>query len=114
MVRVDVEAEFDHNDPNFIREPHAVYRRLHENQPVLHSGCYGGFWLLTKYHDVRSALLDWRSFGRCELLAATGEEFGNVLNRVVGADRNRRLGRARVSPAGISRMPRSTLIFILV
>src|SRR5207249_8709634 len=59
-------------------------------------------------------LLDWRSFGRCALLAATGEEFGNVLNRVVGAGRNRRLGRARVSPAGISRMPRSTLIFILV
>ena len=61
-MRVDVDAEFDHNDPNFIREPHAVYRRLHESQPVLHSECYGGFWLLTKYHDVRSALLDWRSF----------------------------------------------------
>lgn len=58
----DVSWEFDHNDPEFIRNPHAVYFQLHKSQAVLHSDRYGGYWLLTRYHDVRNALLDWKTF----------------------------------------------------
>jgi cytochrome P450 len=61
-VAIEIAAEFDHNDPGFIREPHAVYHQLHSTQPVVHSERYGGYWVLTRYHDVRSALLDWRTF----------------------------------------------------
>lgn len=58
----DVDPEFDHNDPEFIRDPHAVYFQLHRSQPVVHSERYGGYWLLTRYRDVRNALLDWQTF----------------------------------------------------
>src|SRR6266516_3777315 len=58
----DVTSEFDHNDSEFIRNPHAVYLQLHKSQPVVHSEQYGGYWLLTRYHDVRNALLDWQTF----------------------------------------------------
>jgi cytochrome P450 len=58
----DVTSEFDHNDPEFIRDPHAVYLRLHKSQPVVHSERYGGYWVLTRYRDVRNALLDWQTF----------------------------------------------------
>ena len=55
-------SQFDHNEPDFIRDPHAVYFELHKSQPVVHSERYGGYWLLTRYHDVRNALLDWQTF----------------------------------------------------
>jgi cytochrome P450 len=55
-------TSFDHNDPEFIRNPHAVYLELHKSQPVVHSERYGGYWLLTRYQDVRNALLDWQTF----------------------------------------------------
>src|SRR5579864_1007312 len=58
--------------------------------------------------------LDGRRFRRRELLAPASEELGNVFDRIVGAGRDRRLGSASIPPAGISRMPRRTLIFILV
>src|SRR5579864_2691258 len=57
---------------------------------------------------------DGRRFRHRELLAPAGEELGNVLNRVVSTGRDGRLGWPSVPPAGISSMPRSTLIFILV
>ena len=55
-------SQFDHNDPEFIRNPHAVYLELQKAQPVVHSDRYGGYWLLTRYHDVRNALLDWQTY----------------------------------------------------
>src|SRR5581483_5258056 len=61
-MTIDVINDFDHNDPAFIRDPHSVYRRLHREQPVPHSDRYGGYWLLTRYTDVRNGLLDWRTF----------------------------------------------------
>ena len=52
----------DHHDPRFIEDPHPVYRALRERCPVAHSDRYGGFWLITRYEDVRAAAKDWQTF----------------------------------------------------
>jgi len=53
---------FDHHDPRFVQDPDSVTGPIREEQPLLHSDLYGGFWLLTRYDDVRRAALDHESF----------------------------------------------------
>ena len=49
---------FDQHDPQFVRDPESVFGPIREQQPLLHSDRYGGFWLLTRYEDVTAAALD--------------------------------------------------------
>jgi len=53
---------FDQHDPEFIQDPERVFGPVREEQPLLHSGLYGGFWLLTRYDDVVAAALDCESY----------------------------------------------------
>ncbi|MEW6224499.1 MAG: cytochrome P450 [Chloroflexota bacterium] len=53
---------FDHHDPRFVRDPESVFGPIREQQPLLHSDLYGGFWLITRYDDVVAAALDHESF----------------------------------------------------
>lgn len=55
-------AAFDHHDPRFIEDPAPVYDALHARCPVPRSPRYGGFWLVTRYDEVRRAAKDWRTF----------------------------------------------------
>jgi cytochrome P450 len=55
-------ADLDHHDPRFIENPSPVYEELRARCPVLHSPRYGGFWLVTRYEDVRRAAKDWKTF----------------------------------------------------
>jgi cytochrome P450 len=52
------ESTFDQHDPEFIQDPARVFGPIREEQPLLHSDRYGGFWLLTRYEDVTAAALD--------------------------------------------------------
>jgi cytochrome P450 len=53
---------FDHHDPKLVRDPESVWGPVREQQPLLHSDRYGGFWLLTRYDDVTAAALDHEAF----------------------------------------------------
>ncbi|MEO5964291.1 MAG: cytochrome P450 [Candidatus Limnocylindrales bacterium] len=53
---------FDQHDPRFVQDPESVFGPIRENQPLVHSDLYGGFWLLTRYEDVTAAALDCESF----------------------------------------------------
>lgn len=55
-------ADFDHHDPRFIENPSPVYEELRTRCPVSYSPRYGGFWLVTRYEDVRRAAKDWKTF----------------------------------------------------
>ena len=55
-------ASFDHHDPRFVKDPESVFGPIREEQPLLHSDLYGGFWLLSRYDDVTAAALDHESF----------------------------------------------------
>lgn len=50
--------QFDHHSAEFARDPWATYRELRSRCPVAYSDTYdGGFWVLSKYEDVRAASL---------------------------------------------------------
>ncbi|MHB8959011.1 MAG: cytochrome P450 [Candidatus Limnocylindrales bacterium] len=53
---------FDHHDPRFVQDPEGVFASVREEQPLLHSDRYGGFWLLTRYDDVTAAAMDHEAF----------------------------------------------------
>jgi cytochrome P450 len=54
--------DFDHHDPGFVAEPWAVYAELRNTTRVARSERYGGFWLITRFDDVRAAANDWQTF----------------------------------------------------
>lgn len=56
------ERDFDHHTNDFVADPYEKYRTLRSKCPVSFSSNHGGFWLLTKYSDVRRALLDWETY----------------------------------------------------
>jgi cytochrome P450 len=65
--REPIEKEFagkklDIHESKFALDPYPTYERLRAECPVKHSELYGGFWLLTRYADVRHAAIDWRTF----------------------------------------------------
>jgi cytochrome P450 len=55
-------SSFDHNDPDFVADPYHTYAEMREQRPALHSDRYGGYWVLSRYADVRQGLLDWETF----------------------------------------------------
>jgi cytochrome P450 len=56
------DVHFDHHSPDFARDPWSVYAKLREECPVAHSDAYGGFWVLSKYEDIRQVALDDNTF----------------------------------------------------
>ncbi|MDE0098551.1 MAG: cytochrome P450 [Truepera sp.] len=53
---------FDHHTAEWVEDPYTVYRELRNECPVAFTEAHGGFWLLSRYQDVREALLDWQTF----------------------------------------------------
>lgn len=54
-------AEFDHHDAAFVQDPYPVYARLREQGDVVHSEHYGGFYVPTRFADIRAI---WRDYAR--------------------------------------------------
>ena len=54
--------DLDHHDPGFIANPWPVYAELRRAAPAARSGRYGGFWLITRFEDVKAAEKDWQTF----------------------------------------------------
>lgn len=72
---------FDPHDPEFAREPWPVYRELRERCPVAYSDTYdGGFWVLSKYADVRAVALDPATYSSADdLLLPANHDAGWLL-----------------------------------
>ena len=51
-------VDFDHHSPEFAADPWPVLADLRARCPVAHTGAYGGFWVVTKYDDIRKIALD--------------------------------------------------------
>src|SRR5918994_7004646 len=54
--------DFDIHAPAFAADPYPTYERLRRECPVVHGSQHGGYWLLTRYEDVREAARDWRTY----------------------------------------------------
>jgi cytochrome P450 len=51
-------AGFHHHDPAVLADPWPLYERMRQHCPVAHSDRYGGFWILSRYADIRAAARD--------------------------------------------------------
>ena len=47
--------DVDIHDAAFVRDPFAAYERLRRDGPLARSNKHGGFWLMSRYEDVRAA-----------------------------------------------------------
>lgn len=54
--------DFDHTDPALIADPYPVYAALRLHCPVGRGSRFGGFWVLSRYHDVAAAAQDPATF----------------------------------------------------
>lgn len=55
-------VDLDHHAPAFSADPLTALRRLQAECPIAWSESHGGFWVLTRYRDVRDALTDHGRF----------------------------------------------------
>jgi len=55
-------GDVDIHDLAFALDPYPTYDRLRRDCPAARSERYGGFWLLTRYEDVKKAATDWRTY----------------------------------------------------
>lgn len=67
-----MEISYNPFDPDFYANPRPVYRRLRDEAPVFWSGACN-FWVLTRYEDVRAAMLNWQVYSSEAGAGATGE-----------------------------------------
>ena len=57
-----ISDDVDIHDPAFVADPVSASDRLRRECPVARSNKYGGFWLLSRYDDVRTAAINWRDY----------------------------------------------------
>lgn len=53
---------FNHHTAEWVADPYSVYEELRDEKPLAYSESHGGFWLLSRYEDVKRALFDWQTF----------------------------------------------------
>ena len=57
---------FDHHSDEFARDPWPQLAELRSECPVAYSEEYGGFWVLTKYDDIKSVAHDDQTFSSAD------------------------------------------------
>lgn len=55
-------VHYDHHSPEFTETWPQTYREMRAHCPVAHTDTYGGFYVLTRYADVRRAAQDHETF----------------------------------------------------
>jgi cytochrome P450 len=62
----DYANEFSNVDPAFADDFHDIMGDLRRRCPVARSNDYAGYWVLTKFDDVRDACRDWQTFSSAD------------------------------------------------
>src|SRR5579875_1124795 len=58
----DWQTDFDHTDPNWVRDPYPIWSELRQKCPVAHTHRYGGAWLPTTHELVSEVAYDTENF----------------------------------------------------
>jgi cytochrome P450 len=61
-------VRFDHHSPEFAADPWPTLADLRRRCPVARSDVYDGFWVLTRYDDIRRVALDDETFSSAETI----------------------------------------------
>jgi cytochrome P450 len=59
---------FDHHSDEFARDPWSVYAKARAECPVAWNEAYGGFWVLSKYDDIKRVALDDHTFSSADTI----------------------------------------------
>ena len=70
--------DLDHHSAQFARDHRDIYRRARASCPVLHSNAHGGFHVLTRFADVRTALRNSSAFSAGRFRDESGALQGGV------------------------------------
>jgi cytochrome P450 len=68
---------YDPSDPATMRDPYPFYQRFRADEPVARASAWGGFWLMSRYADVRAASLDTETYRSAD--GVTLPPFGNPM-----------------------------------
>ena len=107
MTSADASYPFDHFDEAFAADPFPVYERMRTECPVAHSDAHGGFWVATRYDEIRRALLHPEQFSSRYNSVPKDLGFGDVVMPPMHLDppehsRMRRLLTPEFTPAKAS------------
>jgi cytochrome P450 len=61
-------VQFDHHSDEFARDPWSVYAAARSECPVAWNDAYGGFWVLSKYEDIKQVALDDHTFSSADTI----------------------------------------------
>lgn len=70
--------QFDHHSQHFAEHWRDTYAEMQRSCPVAHSGLHGGFYVVTKYNDVKRVMSDPETFACGRELPFEGESKGGV------------------------------------
>lgn len=74
------ESDLDLFSPDVVQDPFPVLDRLREQSPAVYMTKYG-FWLLTRYDEIRGAAADWETFSSAQGVALMQP----IVDRMAGA-----------------------------
>jgi cytochrome P450 len=77
---------FDHYSPDFGTECWQQYEQLRRECPVAYSDTYDGFWVLSKYDDVKAVALDDRTFSSAQSVTVPAKPRGARLSIPIEVD----------------------------
>ncbi|HEY1971746.1 MAG TPA: cytochrome P450 [Pseudonocardia sp.] len=70
-------SDYDPMDPAALRDPYPNYARFRRSAPVAHTDRFGGFWVISRYADVRAAAADTETYRSAD--GVTLPPFGNPI-----------------------------------
>jgi cytochrome P450 len=67
-------VHFDHHSAEFAAAPWPILEDMRDRCPVAHSDAYGGFWVLTRYEDIRTVALDDETFSSAQSIVIPAKQ----------------------------------------
>jgi len=71
-------TRFDQHSQDHAQNWEASYRRLREESPIAWSNAHGGYWILSRYEDVATAVRDYATFASGRFAGNDGALAGGI------------------------------------
>ena len=102
-------VHFDHHSPEFAAAPWPILEDMRHQCPVAHSDAYGGFWVLTRYEDIRTVALDDETFSSSQSIVIPAKQNASQPSIPIEADppmfqEYRRVMQPLFSPTAVDRL----------
>jgi len=80
----DFARDFDHTDPQWVKDPYPIWDDLRERCPIAHTDRYGGAWLPTRHADVSAIAHDTEHFTSRTVVVGNGRPGEEALPAPIG------------------------------